>query len=374
MDGGINRGSWAHSRHSSTEMKRGADPKRHPARLAIDLSDDESPPKRRSTSHLPGVPLHLVARKEPQPEPETLAEIKQALKDVRELGGLVLDSAEPHAIRLAGVSRPVAAVRIGPEATAEARRIYRQHFRGPAVRMLDADDIADVLAFRMPDWARQPTSGAYRSAKETVHLALRLRDGTCQYWNCWDACNGHDDALYRACWKFVMRRAVRDETNEFYDSCKRESGGRRLTCSTCGAIEGDTPHHVDHAQPDSFARTLLDFCRLRGLERPDGRIEAKISARRASEGEEGNYHLLLPVVLETVPPTLSSDFADYHRSQPKQLRVLCRACNVKASSTASRKVGRYTIGGRLVCERNGPFDRDRPASSVRVTLNARRSP
>eukprot|EP00741_Cyanophora_paradoxa_P024090 tig00021726_g23265.t1 len=354
-------------------MQRGD---RQRARLAIEFEDgDERPPKRHDPSHLPGVPARLLhVPREPQPRTETLAEVRTEIEGIRELGGIILGDSEPRETRLEGISRPVLTVRAGPEATAEVRRIYRRHFWGPAVRMLDADDIADVLAFRAPDWARRPPRGGIPYSRAPVHLALRLRDGTCHFWNCWDAYAGSAGALYRSRWTFMMRRAVGAETDAHYEACKTAAGGRRLTCASCGAIENDEPHQVDHAGPDSFAAILLDFCRQRGLERSDGRIESKIMARKASEGEAGNYHPLLPVVLETVPPTLSADFADYHRARKKGLRILCRPCNAREGSLVPRKAGRYTIGGRLVCERNGPFDRDRPASPVRVILNRRRPP
>lgn len=322
--------------------------------------------KRRSTL---GVP---VIRGD-APDPETQDEIKAAVKDILELAEIILSKpelTEPRVIRLSGTPFSVTSVRLGPEATAEVRRIYRRHFGGPAVRIIPANDIEDVRAFYLP--AEAVYSRYAGSMQKFVHLALSLKDGTHHHWNYWGAYSGLDGTPYRNAWRGAMRSAVRPECDEFYDQRKRAAGGAPLTCAVCGVAETDTPHQVDHCQPSFFSRILVEFCRLKGLERSDGRIESCIMARKTREGEIGNYHPLTPVMLETVPPSLATDFAAYHRSFAKELRILCAPCNRKEAATVPRKIKQYTIGGRLVAERLGPHDRDRPVSPVeetyRVTL------
>eukprot|EP00741_Cyanophora_paradoxa_P004207 tig00000788_g4085.t1 len=336
-------------------MKRGADPKRHPARLAIDLSDDESPPKRRSTSHLPGVPVKIAMRD--PPERPTLKRMGEMLAEVRAEGERMLrDERCPLVtVTFAGTERPVRVVRMPPEALRTALAVYAE-FHGPAPRRLRAGEIERLLAFRLPKWAARQISDAPRNPRRPqweegdgpVRLAFELKDGTCHFWNDWNASEARYPTILSACWNALMREAIEPETSAFYRA--RKSAAARLTCEGCGAAEGEETFHVDHMGPAYFTDILFAFCRSRCLTRKEAtgeRAVVGIRARPPGPGEK-TWHPLLPVVVETDPPFLTSLFADYHRAYPKTLRILCKGCNSETAKEVTKVRGRYEMTGGII--------------------------
>lgn len=334
--------------------------------------DDEGfpPPKRRSTLGIPVIRGDM-------PEPLTSAEIKRRLLALRAHAKMLLDdpSTARYEYKIEGCGdNRVSVVRFGADMTASAVELYRDYFRGPAPTALNPRDITHLVAFRRPEWATRDGSVSERQENQIL-FAFRVHGGKTHYWPAWVFADGGSNALRNKRWHELMRHTIIPETIAFYADARAsaDSEGRTLTCALCGAAEKTGQRlHVDHAGPAYFATILFEFCRSRGWVREDGSVGVSINCRLAEPGEKRTMELM-PIVLETVPPTVAGDFAEYHRGFPKTLRLLCGKCNNNKANKPDAVLERYKVGGRLFASDQYPRPPSPPAQTfvyqgLRLTL------